>query len=99
MNDSKAIIEHSNNVDYIYKNIEEHNPNKKRKILIVLDGMIADMLSNKNLNRTVTKSFIRGRKLNISFVFIIQSYFAFPKNITLNSMLCFIIKIPNKRQL
>ena len=54
----------------IYKNIEEYNPNKKRKILIVFDDMIADMLSNKKLNPRVTELFFRGRKLNISFVFI-----------------------------
>ena len=49
-NDSKAFIEYSNDMDDIYKNIEEYNPNKKRKILIVFDDMIADMLSNKKLN-------------------------------------------------
>ena len=70
-------------MDYIYKNIEEYNPNKKRKILIVFDDMIADILSNKKLNLIVTKLFIRGRKLNIPLVFITQSYFAVPKYITL----------------
>ena len=52
------------------KNIEEYNPNKKRKRTIVFDDMIADMLSNKNCNPVVTELFIRGRKLNISLVFI-----------------------------
>ena len=61
-NDSKALIEHSNDVDDIYKNTEECNPNKKRKILIVFDDMIADMLSNKKLNPIVTELFIRARK-------------------------------------
>ena len=69
----------------IHKNIEEYNPNKQRKILIVLDDMIADMLSNKKLNPIVTELFIRGRKLNISLVFITQSYFAAPKTVRLNS--------------
>ena len=50
----------------IYKNIEDYNPYEKRKILIVIDDMIADMLSNKKLNPVVTELFIRGRKLNIS---------------------------------
>ena len=59
-------------MDNIYKNVEEYNPNKKRKILIVFDDMIADMLK---LNPIVTEFYIRGRKLNISLVFIIQSYF------------------------
>ena len=58
----------------IYKNVEECNPNKKnRKILIVLDDMIADMLSNKRLKPIVTELFIRGRKLNIHLVFITKS--------------------------
>ena len=55
MNDSKAFIEYSDQMDDIYKNIEEQNPNKKRKILIVFDDMIADMLSNKKFHPTVTK--------------------------------------------
>ena len=54
------------------------------------------MLSNKNLNPIVTELFIRGRKLNISFLFVTQSYFAVPKNIRLNSSSYFIMKIPNK---
>ena len=66
LNDSKAFIECSNDMDDIYKNIEEYNPNKKQKILIVFDDMIADMLNNKNLNLIVTELFIRGRKLNRS---------------------------------
>ena len=84
----------------IYKNIEDYNPNNKQKILIVFDDMIADMLSNKNLTPIVTELlFIKGRKLNISLVFITQSHFAFPKNIRLNSMHYFIMKILNKREL
>ena len=66
-------------MDDIYKNIEEYNRNKKRKILIVFDDMIADILSNKNLNSILTEVFIRGRKLNIFLYFITQSYFALPK--------------------
>ena len=83
-------------MDDIYKNIEEYNLNKKRKILIVFDDMTAYMLSNKKLNPIVTESFIRGRKLSISLVFAIQHYFAVPKNIRLNSKYYFIMKIPNK---
>ena len=72
-------------MDDIYTNIEDYNPNKKREILIVFDDMIADILSNKNLNPIVTELFMKGRKLNISLVFITQSYFAVPKYIRLNS--------------
>ena len=86
-------------MDDIYKNIEECKPNKKREILIVFDDMIADMHSNRKLNPIVTELFIRGRKLNISLVFITQSYFAVPKNITRNSTHYFIMKILSKREL
>ena len=83
-NDSKAFTEYLNDLDDIYKSIEECNPNKKRKILIVFDDMIVDMLSNKNLNPIVTELFIRGRKLNFSLAFVTQSYFALPTNIRLS---------------
>ena len=85
-------------MDDIYENIEYYNPNKERKILIVFDDVIADIFSNKKLNPIVTELFIRGRKLNISPIFITQSYFAEPKNIRLNSTHYFIMKIPNKRE-
>ena len=74
------LIEYSNDMDDIYKNIGEINLNKKRKILIVFDDTIADMLSNKRLNRIVAELFIRDRQLNISLVFITQSYFAVSQN-------------------
>ena len=63
----------------VYKNIDEYNIYKESKILIVLDDMTADMISNKKLNSIVTRLFIRGRKLNISLIFIRQSYFKIPK--------------------
>ena len=59
LNDSKAFIKYSNDMDDIYKNIEEYNPNKKRKILIVFNYVIADMPSNKKPNPIVTELFIR----------------------------------------
>ena len=68
-------------MDGIYKNIDKYSPDKKRKILIVFDDTIADMLRNKKLNPIVTELFIRGRKINISLVFITQSYFDLPKNL------------------
>ena len=68
-------------------------PNKEHKILIVFDDTIADMLSSKNLNPVVTRLFIRGRKLNISLVFINYSYFGLAKTFTLNSTHYFIMKI------
>ena len=83
-------------MDDIYKIIDEYNLNKKQKILTVFDDVVADMLSNKKLKPRVTELFIKKRKLNISLVFITQSYFAVPKNIRLNSTHYFFIKIPNK---
>ena len=61
--------------------------------------MIADMINNDKLNPIVTELFIRGRKLNISIVFITQSYFKVPKDVRLNSTHFFVMKIPNKREL
>ena len=92
-------MEYSNDMQDVYKNIEDYNPMKKRKILIVFDDMIADMINNKKLNPIVTELFIRGRKLNISTVFITQSYFKVPKDVRLNSTHFFVVKILNKREL
>ena len=70
LNDPKAFIEYSNDMHKVYKNIDNFNPDKESKILIVFDDMIADMINNKKLNSIVTELFIRGRKLNISPIFI-----------------------------
>ena len=92
-------MEYLNDMQDVYKNIENYNSGKKRKILIVFDDMIADMINNKKVNPVVTELFIRGRKLNICIVFITQSYFKVPKDVRLNSTHFFIMKIPNKREL
>ena len=92
-------MEYSNDMQDVYKNIEDYNPIKKRKILIVFDDMIADMINNNKLNPLVTELFIRGRKRNISIVFMTQSYFKVPKDVRLKSTHFFIMKIPNKREL
>ena len=82
----------------ICKNIEDYNPNKRRKTLIVFDDIMADMLSDSGMLNP-TELFIRDRKLDISLVFIAQPDFSVPKDIRINSMHYFIIKIPNKREL
>ena len=64
-----------------YKNINYYNPDKENKIFIIFDDMIADMIHNKKLNSVATELLIRGRKLNISLVFITQSYFKLPKDV------------------
>ena len=94
----EAFMEYSNDMQDVYKNTEEYNPIKKRKV-IVFDDMIADTINNNKLNPVVTELFIRGRKLHISIVFIMQSYFKVPKDVRLNSTHFFIMKIPNKREL
>ena len=98
-NDPKAFFKYSNDMYDVYKNIDHYNPDKENKILIVFDDMIADMINNKKLNSVITELFIRGRKLNISLVFITQSYFNVPKDVRLNTTHFCIMKIPNKREL
>ena len=92
LNDPKPFLD-------VYKNIDNYNRDKENKILIVFDDMIADMINNKKLNSIVTELFIRCRKLNISLVFISQSYFKVPKDVRNNSTYFFIMKIPNKIKL
>ena len=98
-NDFKASIEYSDEMPDVYKNINEYNENREGKILIAFDAMIADLIDKKKLNSIVTELFIRSRKLNVSLVFITQSYFKVPKDVRLNSTHFFITKIPNKREL
>ena len=98
-NDPKAFIEYSNDMHDVYKNIDDYNPDKENKILIVFDDMIADMINNKKLNSIVTELFIRGRNLNISLVFITQSYIKVSKDVRLNTTHFFITKISSKREL
>ena len=83
----------------VYKNINHYNPNKENKILIVFYDMIADKIQNKKLNSMLTGLFIRGRTLNISLVFITQSYFKVPKDARLNTTHFFIRKTLTKREL
>ena len=98
-NDSKAFIEYFNDMQNVYKNIDDYNPDKANKTLIVFDDMIAYIINNKKLNSIVTELFIRGRKLNISLVFITQLYFKVRKDVRLNTTQFSIMKIPNKREL
>ena len=88
-------MEYSNDMLNPYRYTEDYNPDRKRKVLIVFDDMIADMINNKILNAIVTELFIRGRKLNISILFIIVfllpsiifiiSYFRVPIDLRLDS--------------
>ena len=80
------------------KNIEEYNPGKKTKVLIVFDDMIADMIDNKKFYQVVSELSIRERKLNTSLVVITQSYFPLPKYVRLNTIYFFIMKIQNRKE-
>ena len=99
LNDSKAFIECSNTMNDVYENIDNYNPNRKRKILIVFDDMIADIMTNKKFQSIIKELFIRCRKLNISLVFITQSYFFVPKDVRLNSTHYLVVKINNRLEL
>ena len=99
LNNPNAFIECSNTMDDVYENINDYNPIRKRKKLIVFDDMIADIMTNKKFQAIIKELFIRCRKLNISLVFITQSYFSVPKNVRLNTTHYFIMKINNKREL
>ena len=72
-------------MDDVYNNMNDYIPTRKRKILIVFDDMINDIMTNKKFQAIVKEIFIRCRKLNISLVFIRQSYFSVPKKVRLNS--------------
>ena len=98
LNDLSVFIEYSNTMDDVYNNIDDYNPKRKRKILIVFDYMIADIMNNKNFQATIKELFIRCRKLDISLVFITRSYFGVQKEVRLNSTHYLIIKIHNKRE-
>ena len=99
LNDSKAFIECSNTMNDVYENIDNYNPNRKRKILIVFDDMIADIMTNKTFQSIIKEFFIRCTKLNISLVFITQSYFSVTKDVRLNSTHYLILKINNRKEL
>ena len=87
-NDPKAFIKYSNDIRNVYKNIDDYNPDKENKILVVFDGMIADVIHNKKLNSIVADLFIRGRKLN-----------KIPKDVRLNTTHFLISRIPKRREL
>ena len=94
LNDSKAFIECSNTMNDVYENIGNYNPTRKRKILIVFDDMIAYIMTNKKFQSIIKELFIRCRKINISLLFITQSYFSVP-----NSTHYLIMRINNRKEL
>ena len=99
VNNLNAFIECSNTMDDVYENIDDYDPSRKRKILIVFDGMIVDIVTNKKFQAIIKELFITCRKLNISLVFITQSYIFVPKDVRLNSTHYLIMKINNREEL
>ena len=99
VNNANAFIVCSNTMDDVYKHIDNYNPKRDKKVLIVFDEMIADIMTNKKFQAIIKELFIRCRKLNISLVFITQSYFFIPKDARLNATHYFIMKINGKIEL
>ena len=99
VNNRNTDIECSDTMPDVYENINDYNPIRKRKKLIGFDDMIADIMGNKKFQVIIKELFIKCRKLNISLVFITQSYFSVPKDVRLNTTHYFIMKINNKREL
>ena len=85
-------------MDDVYKNIDDYKPSRNRKILVVFDDMIADIMADKKFQGIIKEPFIRCRKLNIFFVSITQSYFSVPEEVRLNSTHYLVMEIHNKRE-
>ena len=99
LDNPNAFIVCSNTMDDVYEDIDNYNPKRDKKVLIVFDDMIADIMTNKRFQAIIKELFIRCRKLNISLVFITQTYFSVPKDVRLNSTHCLIMKINNRKEL
>ena len=102
LNDPHAFIEYSNDMNDVLDDINNYNKNRNKKVLIIFDDMIADIMRSEKLiaiKAIVQELFIRCRKLNISIVFITQSYFRTPKDARLNSTHYILMKIDNKKEL
>ena len=99
LNDPHAFIEYSNDMNDVLENINHYNKNRDKKVLIIFDDMIADVMRSEKFKAMVKGLFIRCRKLSISIVFITQSYFRTPKDARLNSTHYIQMKIGNKKEL
>ena len=99
LNDLKTFIEYSDDMDDVLDDINNYNKNRDKKVLIVFDDMIADIEYNKNFKRIIKEIFYRARKINVSTVFIMQSYFRALKYARLNSTHYILMKINNKKEL
>ena len=98
-NDPNAFVECSNTMDVVYEDIDGYNTRREKKILIVFDARIAEIVTNKTFQAIITELFIKYRKLNILLLFVTQSYFSVWKVVRLNSTHYLIMKINNRRKL
>ena len=94
-----AFMEYFNDMNDVLENINNYNKNRDKKVLIIFDDMIADIMRSEKFKAIIKELFIRCRKLNISIVFITQSYFRTPKEARLNSTHHILMKISNKKEL
>ena len=99
LNDPHAFIEYSSDMNGVLDDINNYNKNRDKKVLMIFDDMIADIMRSEKFKAIVKERFIRCRKLNISIVFIMQSYFRTPKDARLNSTHYILMKILNKKEL
>ena len=99
LNDPHAFIEYSDDINDVLDDINNYNKNRDKKVLTVFDDMIADIEYNKNFKRIIKELFYRAHKINVSIVFITQSYFRALKDARLNSTLYVLMKIGNKKEL
>ena len=99
LNDSKAFIEYSYDMNDVLDDINNYNKSRDKKVLIVFDDMIADIEYNKNFKKIIKELFYRSRKINVSIVFITQSYIRALKDARLNSTHYILMKIGNKKEL
>ena len=97
LNDPHAFIEYSNDMNDVFDTIDDYNKNRDKKVLIIFDNMIADIMRIEKFKAIVKELFIRCRKLNVSIVFITQSYFRTPKDARLNSNHYKLMKIGVKK--
>ena len=99
LNDPHAFIEHSNDMNDVLEDINNYNKKRDKKVLIIFDDMIADIMRSEKFKVIVKELFTRCRKLNISVVFITQSYFRTPKDVRLNSTHYILMQMGNKKEL
>ena len=99
LNDPHAFIEYSSDMNDVLEDIKNYNKKRDKKVLIIFDDMIADIMRSEKFKAIVKELFIRCRKLNISIVFITESYFRTPKDTRLNSTHYILMKMGNKKEL